>query len=121
MITVQPATSAGATLVVMIMKGAFQGAMAATTPTGSRPTPPCRRSCGCLEMALLLSCTRSSRIAIATGLFELGENIADGRRAEMLIGELFGADRFQKCAVADHGLDGPLGRFRDALDDLGSG
>ncbi len=36
MITVQPASRAGATLVVMIMKGAFQGAMAATTPTGSR-------------------------------------------------------------------------------------
>ncbi len=36
MITVQPAKRAGATLVVMIMKGAFQGAIAATTPTGSR-------------------------------------------------------------------------------------
>ncbi len=38
--TVQPAASAGATFQAAIMNGTFQGAMAPTTPTGSRRVKP---------------------------------------------------------------------------------
>ncbi len=38
MITVHPEISAGATFCAMIECGMFQGAIAATTPTGSRTT-----------------------------------------------------------------------------------
>ena len=55
---------------------------------------------------------------IATGLLKLNQNIGDGRSAETLVGKLFGIQRFQECAVADHSLDRPLRRLSDALDDL---
>ena len=44
--TVQPAASAGDSLFTAIRKGAFQGVIAPTTPTGSRSEYVNARACG---------------------------------------------------------------------------
>ena len=60
MITVHPASNAGATLLDMIAYGTFHGAMAATTPTGSRTT----KAQG--DIALLTRSSNAKRVRTAS-------------------------------------------------------
>ena len=52
------------------------------------------------------------RARIAAGLFQLGEDVGDGRDAERGVGIVGGAQRLQERAVADDRLQRPLGRRR---------